>query len=105
MARPSYSAAGGQALPSKSKPRNLAVLRTWLAIRAQGKSTILERVRGLIERLTPQPICDECVAEKLDLPWTAQTNQAARELAGVDGFERRSDICAICGRPRVVVAR
>lgn len=71
----------------------------------QGESTVVERVRGLIERLAPQPICDECVAEKLDLPWTAQANQAARELAGADGFERRSDICTICGAPRVVTRK
>jgi len=70
----------------------------------KGEATVLERVRGLIERLAPQPICDECVAEKLDLPWMAQANQAARELAG-DGFERRSDICTICGGPRVVTRK
>jgi hypothetical protein len=71
----------------------------------KGEAKVLERVRGLIERLAPQPICDECVAEKLHLPWTAQANQAARELAGGDGIERRSDICTICGGPRVVTRK
>jgi hypothetical protein len=70
----------------------------------QGQSTILERVRGLIERLAPEPICDECIAEKLELAWTSQANQAARELVG-GGFERRSDICAICGGPRAVTRK
>jgi len=65
----------------------------------------LARVRGLIERLAPQPICDDCIAEKLDLAWTSQANQAAREMAGGEGFERRSDICSICCAPRVVTRK
>jgi hypothetical protein len=68
----------------------------------QAEDTVLERVRGLVQRLAPQPICDECVTEKLGLTWTSQANQAARELAGTKGFERRSDICAICCASRIV---
>ncbi len=66
---------------------------------------MLERVRALISRLAPEPACDECVAEKLDLPWPSQANQAARELAGSDGFARSTGICALCGAPRIVTGR
>lgn len=70
-----------------------------------GYITVLARVRGLIERLAPEPVCDACVAEKLGLGWTSQANIAARELAGIDGFERRSDVCALCGGERAVTRR
>ncbi|MDG2533027.1 hypothetical protein P6144_05170 [Sphingomonas sp. HITSZ_GF] len=68
-------------------------------------TTILDQVQGLIARLSPQTICDECLAEKLGLAWTSQANQAARQLVGAQGFERRSDICALCCAPRVVTRR
>jgi hypothetical protein len=71
----------------------------------QGTPTILERVRSLIERLAPAPICDECIAEKLSLSWKSQANQAARELIGSDHFERRSDICTICGGPKITTKK
>ncbi len=70
----------------------------------QGEVTILLRVRGLIERLAPEPICDGCIAEKLNLT-PGQANQTARELVGGDGFERQSDICAICGASRTVTRK
>lgn len=71
----------------------------------QGEATILPRVRGLIERLAPEPICDECISEKLSLTRMSQANQVVRELAGTDGFERQSDVCAICGASRTVTRK
>jgi len=65
-------------------------------------STVLNKVRALIERLAGEPICDDCVAEKLDLTWTSQANLAARELTGMQGFERRNDVCSLCGGDRKV---
>lgn len=58
---------------------------------------ILERVKALVTRLTPEPICDDCVAEKLDLVPRQHADHKARELAGSHGFERRLDFCSICG--------
>lgn len=66
---------------------------------------MLDKVRGLIERLAPEPICDDCIAEKLTLGWSSQANVAARELAGTQGFERRSDMCVLCGGVRIVTRR
>lgn len=62
-----------------------------------GTATVLERVRGLIERLAPEPVCDDCIAEKLAVTQASQVNLAAHELAGAKGIERRGDICALCG--------
>ena len=68
-------------------------------------ATVLERVRALVERLSPEPICDDCVARKLDLSVRQHANMKTRELAGAGGFERRKDVCSICGGDRIVIRR
>lgn len=67
--------------------------------------SVLDNVRALISRLSPAPICDDCVAEKLELTERQQANQKARELAGADRFERRRDICSICYGEKLVTRR
>jgi hypothetical protein len=68
-------------------------------------TTILDRVRALIERLSPEPICDDCITERLALSVRQQANHETRELAGTNGFERRLDACAICGTTKKVIRR
>lgn len=63
----------------------------------------LDKVRALIGRLSPEPICDDCIAERLSLSATSQGNRTSRQLAGTDGFERRIDICAFCDRHKTVI--
>ncbi len=65
--------------------------------------TILDTVRGLVERLSPEPVCDECIAGRLGLASTSQANKKSRELAGTNGFERKLDVCSLCGAPRTVI--
>lgn len=67
--------------------------------------TVLDQVRKLIERLAPEAICDDCIAERLGLSVRQHANHAARELAGSDGFERGKDDCAICGENKLVTHR
>ncbi|MGN6278902.1 MAG: hypothetical protein ACTHM8_09300 [Sphingomonas sp.] len=67
--------------------------------------TVLDQVRRLIERLSPEPICDDCIADKLGLSVRQHANRKSRELAGTHGFERRKDICAICGTTKMVIRR
>lgn len=67
--------------------------------------TVLDQVRGLIERLSPDPICDDCIAERLGLPARQNARHKARELAGSNGFERNMDACAICGETKQVTRR
>lgn len=64
---------------------------------------VLERVKALITRLTPEPICDDCVTEKLGLSIRQHANHKTRELAGSHGFERRLDMCSICGATKKVI--
>ena len=70
-----------------------------------GQTTILEQVRKLVERLAPDPICDDCITEKLGLSLRQHADQQTRELAGRDGFERTKGACAICGSDKLVIRR
>jgi hypothetical protein len=65
-------------------------------------TTILERVRGLIERLAPEPVCDDCIATRLDLT-PEQANPLMQELAGAPGFVREIGPCALCSETRKVI--
>lgn len=62
-----------------------------------------DAVQKLIARLAPDPICDDCVAEKLGLASRHHANRKTRELAGSNGFERRRDICSLCGGDKLVI--
>ncbi|MDO7843575.1 hypothetical protein [Sphingomonas immobilis] len=63
---------------------------------------VRDEVLALIERLSPSPICDDCVAEKLNLPTRQQASYRTRLLAGSKGIERRRDICSICYGEKLV---
>ncbi len=68
--------------------------------------TVFDQVKALIERLKPEPICDDCIAERLNLAARQYANQETRELAGMGGFERQIGACAICGgRKKVIRAK
>jgi len=70
-----------------------------------GVMTVLDQVRGLIERLSPEPICDNCISEKLSLTVRQHANHKTRELAGTRGFERHKDACSICGSNKIVIRK
>lgn len=63
----------------------------------------LDDVRKLIVRLTPDLVCDDCVAARLLLSSRHNANRISRELAGRDGFERRRDLCSLCGGDKLVI--
>lgn len=65
--------------------------------------TVRDEVAALIERLSPEPICDDCIAERLALSVRQHANHKTRELAGTSGFERRLDPCTICGVSKKVI--
>ncbi|MBA4760892.1 MAG: hypothetical protein H2053_03735 [Sphingomonas sp.] len=67
--------------------------------------TVLDDIGALISRLSPSPICDDCVAEKLGLSVRQHANHKTRELAGGNGFERRRDVCSICFAEKLVTRR
>lgn len=67
--------------------------------------TVIDEVRKLIERLAPEPICDDCIAEKLGLSVRQHANHKTRALAGSGGLERGKDVCAICGATKLVIRK
>lgn len=67
--------------------------------------TVLDQVRGLIERLSPEPVCDDCITERLGLSVRQHANHKTRELAAQGGFERRIEACSLCGATKKVIRR
>jgi hypothetical protein len=66
-------------------------------------TTDSKKIRALIERLSPEPICDDCITERLGLPDPEHADRTSRELAGSRGFERRRDECSICRASTLVI--
>ncbi|HSX57039.1 MAG TPA: hypothetical protein VLG14_17160 [Sphingomonas sp.] len=66
-------------------------------------TVIAARVRALIERLASEPVCDDCIAERLALTEPEQAGHTTRELAGSDGFVRAIGPCALCGAAKTVI--
>ncbi len=67
--------------------------------------TVLEQVQKFIERLSPEPVCDDCIAERLEFGVQLHANHETRELAGSGGFERRNDACSLCGSHKLVIRK
>lgn len=67
--------------------------------------TVRDDVGALITRLSPEPICDDCVASTLGLSVRQHASHKTRELAGSNGYERRNDICSLCGGRKMVTRR
>lgn len=67
--------------------------------------TVRDEVRALVLRLSPQGICDDCIAERLGLSVRQHSNHKTRELAGIGGFERRKDLCGLCGAEKLVIRK
>ena len=65
--------------------------------------TVLDQVRSFVTRLSPQAVCDDCIAERLGMSVSQLANHKARELAGSHGFERRKDQCSICQVDKLVI--
>lgn len=64
---------------------------------------VADPVRALIERLSPEPVCDDCIVDTLKLSLPGHANRKTRELAGRDGFERTLGACSLCGGARKVI--
>jgi len=67
--------------------------------------TILERARRLVERLSPAPICDECIAQTIAEPAVDQVQISVREFAIERGFARENDACSLCGQRTMVTTK
>ena len=67
--------------------------------------TVLDDVRALVTRLSAEPVCDDCIVERLDLSMRQHANHKTRELAGAGGFERRKDVCSLCDGEKLVIRK
>ena len=67
--------------------------------------TVLDDVRRFITRLTPDAVCDDCIADRLSLSVRQHANHKTRELAGSGGFERQKAPCSLCGGTKLVVRK
>jgi hypothetical protein len=70
---------------------------------AEGGVTVLDDVRDFIIRQSPQAICDDCIAANLGLSVRQHANHKTLDLARARGFDRRKDICSICGAEKKVI--
>jgi len=67
--------------------------------------TVFEQVRAFVERLRPDAVCDDCIADRLGLSVRQHANHKTRELAGSSGFHRQVDTCTLCGSRKKVIRR
>jgi len=67
--------------------------------------TIGVDIERLVTRLSPAPVCDTCIAERLALAPDMDVHRATGELVGAHGFERRKDACSLCGTITSVICR
>jgi hypothetical protein len=67
--------------------------------------TVRDDVEAFIARISPQGICDDCIADKLQLSVRQHANHKTRELAGMGGFERRKDVCSFCENHKLVIRK
>lgn len=58
---------------------------------------VMDDVEKLVGRLAPDAICDDCIADRLELADRDGASRRARELAGSNGFERTKQSCSMCG--------
>ena len=56
-------------------------------------------------QIAPAAICDDCIANRLDLNARQRSNHKTRGLADVPGFDRCRDACSVCGSVKLVIRR
>ena len=64
--------------------------------------TGLAKVRSLIARLSPEGICDECLAGLAELTKRSDAGNLARQFVGHGGYQRSRDQCCMCQQTRQV---
>jgi hypothetical protein len=57
--------------------------------------SVISKVRGLVVRMSPSQICDNCIATALNVEISVVI-QKINELAAESGYDRRKAVCGIC---------
>lgn len=68
-------------------------------------TTRLDEGRAFVIRLSPDAVCDDCIAERLSLSVRQHANHKTRELAGSNGFERHKGRCSLCDSEKLVIRK
>lgn len=68
-------------------------------------TAILNQIRRFIGQLAPAPVCDGCIAERLDIAPSDELRSYVGELAGTGGYRRERDDCSLCGSPGPVIRK
>jgi hypothetical protein len=67
--------------------------------------TVADDVRAFVTRLSPDAVCDDCIADRLGLSVRQHANHKTRELVGSAGFERHKAPCSLCGDDKLVIRK
>ena len=71
--------------------------------------TVLDRVRELVMRRSPDAICDDCIANELAITPRQHASHKTRELVhpGITSdaarFDRSPKECGVCGRTKKAI--
>lgn len=66
--------------------------------------TVLEDVSDFIKARPPNAVCDDCIADGLELTLRQHANHKTRELARQAGFTRHRGVCSICKNTKLVIS-
>ncbi|NVO54592.1 hypothetical protein HW561_02165 [Rhodobacteraceae bacterium B1Z28] len=65
--------------------------------------TVFDDVKELVQSISPQCICDDCITQKLNLSVRQHANHKSRALAELADFNRANQICSICGAQKLSI--
>lgn len=65
--------------------------------------TVMEDVKALLIARAPDRLCDDCIAERLQLSVRQHANHKTRQLGKIWPFDRRKGTCADCDRTKLVI--
>jgi hypothetical protein len=66
--------------------------------------SVLNDVKELVNAISPQCICDDCITQKLGLTVRQHANQKTRQLAGYAGIVRVRRVCDFCGAKKLSIS-
>ncbi|RWO18797.1 MAG: hypothetical protein EOS09_33915 [Mesorhizobium sp.] len=66
--------------------------------------TVLDTVREFIQGKARRAVCDDCIADSIELSIRQHANHKTRELACAFGFSRRKEVCSTCKKTKNVIS-
>lgn len=67
------------------------------------RAMIAEQVYRFIRDLRPKSVCDDCIAESLNLSRRQQAQRVTNALATTSDFQRWQGTCSICSGAKKVI--